>query len=106
MDSGGKKQIPVFGDTESSQESRKKNVVALLNAAKSDAATQEKIKSKMEKTKKEKVAGGAAPAGACHALRTGAFIASRSHSQRGLTISAVTVIRSRSKDVNGKSPPC
>jgi hypothetical protein len=71
VQSGGKKQIPVFGDTESSQESRKKNVVALLNAAKSDAATQEKIKSKMEKTKKEKVAGGAAPAGGKTRLKTG-----------------------------------
>ena len=49
--SGGKKQIPVFGDTETAKEGFKKDVVALLNVAKSDSAAQKKIAQK-SKTKK------------------------------------------------------
>ena len=35
VQSGGKKQIPVFGETESTQQGRKRDIVALLDAAKS-----------------------------------------------------------------------
>ena len=45
----GKKQIPVFGDTETAKEGFKKDVVALLNVAKSDSAAQKTQKSKTKK---------------------------------------------------------